>query len=121
MYFMQKLPRIIFVGCHRKPERSFFYKGRQFPVCARCTGMLLGYLSFPLFLLNLIHIPFYLAFVLNLPAYVDGMTQALDYRESNNTLRLITGLLSGFGQTAILSFIGKKIGFFIIHLIKGGL
>ena len=24
--------------CHRMPERSFFIRGYQFPVCARCTG-----------------------------------------------------------------------------------
>ncbi|MBQ3473297.1 MAG: DUF2085 domain-containing protein, partial [Methanobrevibacter sp.] len=24
--------------CHRMHERSFFIKGHQFPVCARCTG-----------------------------------------------------------------------------------
>ena len=24
--------------CHRIPERSFFFRGHQFPVCARCTG-----------------------------------------------------------------------------------
>ncbi len=29
-------------GCHRMPERSFFYKGHQFPVCARCTGVSIG-------------------------------------------------------------------------------
>ena len=32
-------------GCHRMPERSFFYKGYQFPVCARCTGVCLGQLT----------------------------------------------------------------------------
>ena len=29
-------------GCHQMPERSFFYKGKQFPVCARCTGVIIG-------------------------------------------------------------------------------
>ena len=29
-------------GCHRMPERSFFFKGYQFPVCARCTGVAIG-------------------------------------------------------------------------------
>lgn len=24
------------------PERSFFYKGYQFPVCSRCTGVIIG-------------------------------------------------------------------------------
>jgi uncharacterized membrane protein len=27
------------VICHQKPERSFFWEGQQFPVCARCTGL----------------------------------------------------------------------------------
>ena len=30
------------LGCHQKPERSFFYKGYQFPVCARCTGVVIS-------------------------------------------------------------------------------
>ena len=25
--------------CHQIPERSFFWAGQQFPVCARCTGL----------------------------------------------------------------------------------
>lgn len=29
-------------GCHQLAERSFFYKGYQFPVCARCTGVTIG-------------------------------------------------------------------------------
>ena len=31
-------------GCHQMPERSFFINGMQFPLCARCTGILVGYL-----------------------------------------------------------------------------
>ena len=29
-------------GCHQMPERSFFIRGKQFPVCARCTGVMIG-------------------------------------------------------------------------------
>lgn len=37
-------------GCHQMPERSFSYKGKQFPVCARCTGIFIGQLiSYALF------------------------------------------------------------------------
>jgi uncharacterized membrane protein len=28
--------------CHQRPERSFFFDGHQFPVCARCTGLYLS-------------------------------------------------------------------------------
>ena len=40
---MQLASEIIYaVGgliCHQRPERSFFWAGQQFPVCARCTGL----------------------------------------------------------------------------------
>src|SRR3954470_13491308 len=39
-------PTILFpVGqfmCHQRPERSFFLRGHQLPVCARCTGLYAG-------------------------------------------------------------------------------
>lgn len=39
-FFAKWLP--IFFGCHCLPERSFFIKGKQFPICSRCTGILVG-------------------------------------------------------------------------------
>lgn len=30
------------VICHQLPARSFFLAGRQFPVCARCSGLYAG-------------------------------------------------------------------------------
>lgn len=113
------LPVIRFVPCHRKPERSFFYRGRQFPVCARCTGMLVGYLAFPLFLVQIIHMNIFTALALNIPAYIDGVIQAINLRESNNPLRFITGMLSGIGQMGVVSFIGNCIGLFIVKKLKG--
>ena len=118
---MKKLimPKLVFVACHKIPERSFFYKGKQFPVCARCTGMLLGYLSFPLYVLHIFTANIFIVLELNIPAYIDGLTQAANLRESNNTLRLITGLLSGIGQMGIVSYIGNYLGLLILKLIKG--
>jgi uncharacterized membrane protein len=31
----------IVIHCHQRPERSFFFEGRQVPICARCFGMLI--------------------------------------------------------------------------------
>ena len=117
------LAGINFVGCHRLPHRSFFIGGRQFPVCARCTGMLIGYLSFPLFLLGVLPVPLAWSTVvwsvfLNVPAMIDGLTQAYCERESNNTLRVITGFLSGVGQMLWVSIIGKFLGTFVVNLLK---
>ena len=87
--------------CHRMPERTFSYKGHYFPVCARCTGFyisLFAYFVYTFFFfvdytLTLLLV----AILLNVPAGIDGTTQYFGLRESNNYLRLITGLLGGIG------------------------
>jgi len=107
-----------FVLCHRKPERSFFIRGKQFPVCARCTGIYLGYAFFPLFVFNVIHIGFIISVLLVLPTVIDGFTQAYYKRESNNVLRFVTGFMAGVGTISMLTIIGKNIGFFILDIIK---
>ena len=100
--------------CHQKPERSFFWKGKQFPVCARCTGIYLGYLSFPLFNFELIELSSWICVLLFAPTIIDGLTQAFCKRESNNVLRLITGLIAGVGLMALVVNIGTLIGNLIL-------
>lgn len=39
-------------GCHQMPERSFFFKKYQFPVCARCCGVLCGEILAVVLMLN---------------------------------------------------------------------
>jgi hypothetical protein len=34
-------------SCHRLPERSFSVAGRQFHICARCTGVVVGLVASP--------------------------------------------------------------------------
>lgn len=83
--------------CHKMPERSFFVRGRQFHLCARCTGIVVGYCLSPItFLLswNVIIISFMLYVFL---MALDGFTQLWKLRESTNFIRLLTGL--GFGLT----------------------
>ena len=92
--------------CHRIPERSFFIANHQFPVCSRCTGYYISIFTFLVFsyfyFLPYSFSSFLIGILLNLPAGVDGLTQFLGYRESNNILRLITGLLGGLGLAIIL-------------------
>lgn len=93
-------------GCHRRADRSFFVNGRQFHVCARCTGLISG---IPLSVLLL---PFrmYLGtiFVLFAVALIsDGITQMLDWRVSTNVVRFITGV--GTSAT-FLSFLVASAG-----------
>lgn len=98
--------------CHQKPERSFFYKEKQFPVCSRCTGIVIGAAAgFVLASLTQPNLIFVLGFI---PLIIDGTTQYYGLRTSNNTLRFVTGLLCGFSipfvvlkQNQLYSIISK--------------
>lgn len=104
------------VACHRKPERSFFYKGKQFPVCARCTGISAGYIIIPFVTFNIFSIGIFWCVILLLPTYIDGFLQAfIEKYESTNSRRLITGLLAGVGQGALFCELGKQTGKFILN------
>ncbi len=105
--------------CHRFPERSFFLFGRQFPVCARCTGIIIGMLLIPIFHFEIIRPTILFVLISMLPTAIDGTTQALGKRESNNPLRFFTGLLCGMGQVASIVIVGKTLAYSIIvgHLV----
>ena len=109
--FMYKwLP--IFCGCHRRPERSFFVKGYQMPVCARCEGELIGILA-ALIAVWFLRPPYWLMAVMMVPMAADGLIQGLTKYESTNLRRLITGILFGFGITMFVIM-------FLISVFKMG-
>ena len=87
-------------GCHQLPERSFIINGYQFPVCARCTGVLIGYiiclLCHFIFGTNLIF-----CFAGCLIMFIDWFIQYLNIKESTNIRRFVTGILGGFGVMGI--------------------
>ncbi len=103
-----------YTGCHQKPGRSFFYHGYQFPVCARCTGVILGYV---------IAIPCYLLFGFRkklsaagaLVMFSDWAIQQAKIKESNNKRRFLTGIAGGFSimsiQIKVFSIIKDKLFF----------
>ncbi|TDK56220.1 DUF2085 domain-containing protein [Bacillus salipaludis] len=102
-----------FVPCHRRKDRTICINGKYLPICSRCMSILLGYLFLIPLLLFHIHVAFWLGMVLNIPMVVDGYTQWKRWRTSNNTLRVITGLSTGIGQSMIIIFLS----FLLIHLL----
>lgn len=86
----------IIFGCHCKPERSLFFRGRQFPICARCTGELVGILA-GLACCFFFRPPVWVCILLMIPMVTDGLIQRLTAYESNNIKRVATGCLFGFG------------------------
>ena len=94
-------------GCHQLPERSFFYKGKQFPICARCTGVVLGQLSAVLYSF-FESVPFLHCVLLISAMGIDWLLQETKIRESTNLRRLITGFCGGFGLFSIYIISFKK-------------
>ncbi|WP_160692888.1 DUF2085 domain-containing protein [Clostridium sp. C2-6-12] len=81
--------------CHRMPERSFFFRGRQFPICARCTGILIGYIIGILYIIFYNKLGYTFELILMVPLLIDGIGQYKGYFVSTNIRRLITGILGG--------------------------
>jgi uncharacterized membrane protein len=96
--------------CHQLPERSFFGGGMQLPVCARDTGIYVGFAVALLIVWALdrgrraSEVPPLGASII-LAGFVvimmlDGLTSYAGWRETSNSLRLLTGLMTGFALTA---------------------
>jgi uncharacterized membrane protein len=103
--------------CHRLPNRTFKIRNWYFPVCARCTGFYIGafsyfiyvYFFFVEYTITLILI----AFLMIVPTLLDGSTQLFDLRNSNNILRLFTGLIGGVGLAILIKALKYLI---LLHL-----
>lgn len=98
-------------GCHQMPERSFFFHQYQYPVCARCTGVLVGYI---LALVTwYILCSFELSIVCCLIMYIDWFVQYKRWKMSTNIRRIITGILGGYGimimQIILIKYIVFKL------------
>lgn len=89
-------------GCHQMAERSFYFKGYQFPICARCTGMIIGEM--------LALITFFFGYKINIntciimiiPMVLDGTIQFRTKYTSNNLKRITTGIVFGFGFVELI-------------------
>jgi uncharacterized membrane protein len=91
--------------CHRIRERSFSIDGRQFHICARCTGIVAGLMASPLFFpWRTSVLPWFILFFSVL--CLDGITQFIGWRESTNTMRFGTGFLVAISGTSVLLTLG---------------
>lgn len=98
----EQIKRIsINMGCHQLPERSFFFRGKKFPVCARCTGVAIGQFSTIILFFFTININLFISMLFMLVMFIDWFVQYKFNIESTNGRRLITGILGGAGLTAL--------------------
>ena len=98
-------------GCHQREDRSFKIGEFQFPICSRCTGILLGQIISIIFIFIKVNIPIHLDFIFLGIMFLDWYIQFKKIKESTNFRRLITGTLAGIAQINILYQI-------IIYIIK---
>ena len=113
--YNQILSKIPF--CHRLPDRTFNIRGHYFPVCARCTGFYIGAFSY-FFYVYFFYVQYTItliifAILIMIPTFFDGLTQFFGFRESNNILRLFTGLMGGVGLAILIKALKYTI---LIHL-----
>ncbi|MEI0492099.1 DUF2085 domain-containing protein [Brachyspira intermedia] len=106
--------------CNLTASRGFFIKGFCFPLCCRCTSIILSMLIFYFLLVkininidNFFIIYLIFSFILMIPTTVDYMHQYFTRKESTNKRRVITGIFAGFGIGIILYIVKYYKLFFI--------
>lgn len=108
--------------CHQMPSRSFFIAGHQFPLCYRCTGLLIGNLIFISAVYWYIMPRLRVAIVLSLPMLIDLLFQNLILWSGINILRLISGICFGVGFPSmiiiVLSLIFNKFKVIKVHIAR---
>lgn len=98
--------------CHQSPARSFFSGGVQVPVCARDTGIYMGFVLSLVLLAILARgsrpsgaprrlvLAVVVVFV-GIMAW-DGVSSYAGWRSTGNDLRLLTGLFAGSGLAVVV-------------------
>ena len=84
------------MGCHQKAERSFFFRGYQFPVCARCTGVLTASIV-ACAIFSVYRLEWEWCVCLGFIMLADWTVQKIGFAKSTNVRRLVTGLAGGYG------------------------
>ena len=98
--------------CHQMPDRTLVVGGRMLPVCARCSGMYLGFVLALLLQLagnrgrfRIGVPPVWVAVIAALGMGVmafDGVSSYAGWRTTTNDIRLVTGSLTGAAVAVVL-------------------
>lgn len=105
LYLQLKNKKYGICFCHKIKERSIKFLGLEKIFCSRCLGIFLGGIVALILHLFQLHISLLLFMIMILPLSLDGSTQYLGFRKSNNILRLFTGILFGIS----INYIGVLI------------
>lgn len=98
----RKICRLV---CHQKEERCFKIKNYVFPICSRCTGILISFIISLILIINKYYINIWIAIVLLLIMFIDWLLQYFKILMSTNLRRFITGLIGGVGLTYFYYYI----------------
>lgn len=94
----------VFLFCHGLPERCPALLGHKLPLCYRCIGLIMGII--PVLFIRVLtyrELLLFTSIILLTPITLDGVTQNLGLRRSNNFLRFTTGLMGGLGLFLFLN------------------
>jgi len=105
------IEKIGFSVCHQLPAKSLNIGGIYLPICARCSGIYIGFFIAALILFIMFRKkesnlpPIYILVILCLFIFstvVDGILSYFGHFETNNNIRFITGFLCGSSIMAII-------------------
>ena len=88
--------------CHQLRDRSIIIKGVQLPLCARCTGIVVGFCLIGPIVSVFTSGNMFISIALILWMSLDGFLQLKNVISSTNFRRIVTGLGCGYGLFSIL-------------------
>ncbi len=95
--------------CHQLLERSFVINGNQMPFCSRDLGIFIGLVAgMGLAFSGRFRIGLLLSLLLLVPMGLDGGAQLISSYQSDNAIRLVTGILAGIGLAYILDWFAVR-------------
>ena len=105
---LDSLPKAVYsigdVECHQIKERSYFLNGNEMPFCTRDLGLFAGLAgAFGLTTFYRLRYNPLLLMLGLVPLGLDGGIQLVTDYESNNPVRLVTGIIAGAALALILA------------------